>query len=121
MCWWGSIPKWQQVGQMNLNPIAAGIAQVPEASEHTSIKERVDHVKAQGRTDDLKATSEGSIAGSTASAGLEELHWLCPIEDRRRIDSLREGMLEGIALGSYLCLVVYAGRLFREGKAMISR
>jgi len=39
---------------IDLNPVAAGIAQVPEASEHTSIKERVDHVKAQGPTDDLK-------------------------------------------------------------------
>src|SRR5262249_33806859 len=39
---------------IDLNPVAAGIAAVPEASEHTSIKERVDHVKAQGRTMDLK-------------------------------------------------------------------
>jgi hypothetical protein len=106
---------------IDLNPLAAGITQVPEASAHTSIKERVDHVKAQGRTDDLKAASEGSIAGSKASTGLEELHWLCPIEDRRRIDSSREGMLEGLPLGSYLMLVDYTGRLFREGKAMISR
>jgi hypothetical protein len=106
---------------IDLNPVAAGIAEVPEASQHTSVKERVDHVKAQGRTEDLKAASEGSIAGSKASAGLEDSHWLCPIEDRRRIDSSREGMLEGFSLGSYLLLVDYSGRLFREGKAMISR
>ncbi len=30
-------------------------------------------------------------------------------------------MLEGFSLGSYLMLVDYTGRLFREGKAMISR
>jgi hypothetical protein len=41
-------------------------------------------------------------------------------EDRRRIDSSREGMIEGFSLGSYLLLVDYTGRLFREGKAMIS-
>jgi hypothetical protein len=29
--------------------------------------------------------------------------------------------LEGFSLGSYLTLVEYTGRLFREGKAMISR
>jgi hypothetical protein len=29
-------------------------------------------------------------------------------------------MLEGIALGSYLILVDYTGRLFRDGKAIIS-
>ncbi len=44
------------------------------------------------------------------SAGCENLlksssHWLCPIEDRRRLDSAREGMLEGFSLGSYLLLV----------------
>jgi len=106
---------------IDLNPVAAGIAEVPETSKHTSIKERVDHVKAQGRTEDLKAAGAGSVAGSKASAGLEESQWLCPIEDRRRIDSTREGMLEGFSLGSYLLLVDYSGRLFREGKATISR
>jgi REP element-mobilizing transposase RayT len=106
---------------IDLNPVAAGIAEVPEKSEHTSIKERVDHVKAQGRTEDLKAAQHGSVAGSKASAGLEESHWLCPIEDRRRLDSSREGMLDGFSLGNYLLLVDYTGRLFRNGKAALSR
>ncbi len=55
------------------------------------------------------------------SARLDESPWLCPIEDRRRLDSAREGMLEGFSLGNYLLLVDYTGRLFREGKAAISR
>jgi len=46
---------------------------------------------------------------------------LCPIENRRRLDSSREGMLEGFSLGNYLLLVDYTGRLFREGKAALSR
>ncbi len=106
---------------IDLNPVRAGNAAVPETSEHTSIKERVDHVKAQGRTEDLKAAQQGSVAGSHAAAGLEESHWLCPIEDRRRLDSAREGMVEGFSLGSYLLLVDYTGRILREGKAAISR
>jgi hypothetical protein len=106
---------------IDLNPVAAGIARAPETSKHTSVKERVDHVKAQRRTADLKAARGGSLAGRKASAGLEESHWLCPIEDRRRLDSAREGMLEGFSLGSYLLLVDYSARLFREGKARISR
>ena len=106
---------------IDLNPVAAGVAEVPEASEHTSIKERVEHVEAQGRAEDLKAAQKGSVAGSEAAAGLEESIWLCPIEDRRALDSPREGMLEGFSLGSYLLLVDYTGRLFREGKAAISR
>jgi REP element-mobilizing transposase RayT len=106
---------------IDLNPVAAGIAAAPEASPYTSIKTRVQHVKDQDRTADLAAAQGGSVAGSYASGGLEEALWLCPIEDRRRLDSSREGMLEGFSLGSYLLLVDYTGRLFRDGKAAISR
>ena len=49
----------------------------------TSIKERVDSLsRRRSRTEDLKAARTGSVAGSAASAGLEESHWLCPIEDQ---------------------------------------
>jgi REP element-mobilizing transposase RayT len=106
---------------IDLNPVAAGIVTVPEASPYTSIKTRVEHAADQGRTADLQAAEHGSVAGSCASAGIEEALWLCPIEDRRGLDSSREGMLEGFSLGSYLLLVDYTGRLFREGKATISR
>jgi hypothetical protein len=69
----------------------------------------------------MAAARDGSVAGSAAAAGLEESLWLCPIEDRRGLDSSREGMIEGFSLGNYLLLVDYTGRLFREGKATISR
>ena len=42
------------------------------------------------------------------------------IEDRRRFDSPREGMFEGLSIGNYLLLVDFTGRVFREGKARIS-
>src|SRR5271167_2721823 len=77
--------------------------------------------KPRARPPQLEAAADGSVAGSVAAAGLEESLWLCPIEDRRRLDSAREGMLEGFSLGNYLLLVDYTGRLFREGKAAISR
>jgi hypothetical protein len=105
---------------IDLNPVAAGIAEVPEASPYTSIKRRVEHVEAQGQTARLKAAAAGSVAGSRAAGGLEESLWLCPIEDRRRLESSREGMLEGLSVGSYILLVDYTGRLFRQGKAAIS-
>ena len=104
---------------IDLNPVAAGIAEVPEASKYTSITQRVEHVQQQGRTGDLQAARDGSVAGCRAAAGLEEGLWLCPIEDRRKLGSPREGMLEGFSLGNYLLLVDYTGRLFREGKALI--
>ena len=90
---------------IDLNPVAAGIVKVPEASPHTSIKTRVEHLHAQNRADDLQAAKGASVAGSRASDGLEESLWLCPIEDRRRLDSSREGMLAGFSLGNYLLLV----------------
>ena len=82
--------------------------------------QRVEHVKAPDRTSDLKAAEQGSVAGSNASGGLEESLWLCPIEDRHEVDSAREGMLAGLSLGSYLLLVDYTGRVFRDGKTVIS-
>jgi hypothetical protein len=50
-----------------LNPVAAGIAAVPEASAHTSNKQRVEHVKEQGRIEDPNGAETGSVAGSTAA------------------------------------------------------
>lgn len=105
---------------IDLNPVAAGIAPTPEESDHTSIKERVEHVRAQRRLGDLRAARRGAAAGSRAAGDLEEALWLCPIEDRRRIDSRREGMIEGFSLGNYLLLADYTGRLYRAGKARIS-
>jgi REP element-mobilizing transposase RayT len=117
---------------IDLNPVAAGIVDVPEASPHTSITTRVEHVKEQGRLADLTTAGTAIAPGpnraeanshglqplalaSNASVGLEESIWLCPVEDRRYLDSSREGMLGGFSLGNYLLLVDYTGRLLRDG------
>jgi REP element-mobilizing transposase RayT len=105
---------------IDLNPVAAGIAAAPETSRHTSVRRRVRHVKAQGKLAVLKAAERGSVAGSRAAGNVEEGLWLCPVEDRRRQGSTREGMLEGFSLGSYLLLVDYTSRLRRQGKARVS-
>jgi REP element-mobilizing transposase RayT len=105
---------------IDLNPVAAGIATAPESGEHTSIKQRVENVVGQGQVGSLREAERGSVAAAVASSGVEESHWLCPIEDRRGQDSAREGMVAGFTLGSYLLLVEYTGRLFRAGKASIS-
>ncbi len=85
---------------IDLNPVAAQVAKTPETSEHTSIKQRLKHVEAQGTTAQLEAAKNGSVAGSRAAAGLEDSLWLCPIEDRRGLDSTREGMMQSFSLGS---------------------
>jgi REP element-mobilizing transposase RayT len=106
---------------IDLNPLAAGMSQLPEKSEHTSIKARVDHCREKGRIDDLEAAKEGSVAGVKAAKGLESGLWLCPIEDARERGAKRPGLLDGFSLGSYLQLVDYTSRLVRRGKARVSR
>jgi hypothetical protein len=91
-----------------------------QAWSDEEIQQRLEHVEAQGKTAQLEAAKDGSAAGAQASADLEESLWLCPIEDRRGLDSTREGMIQGFPLGSYAKLVDYTGRLFRQGKASIS-
>jgi REP element-mobilizing transposase RayT len=106
---------------IDLNPVAAGIAATPEASPHTSIRQRVAHVRELGKLESLKQAAKGSVAGSRAAGKIEESHWLCPLEDRRSKGSTREGMLENFSLGSYLLLVDYTSRLYRSGKARVSQ
>jgi REP element-mobilizing transposase RayT len=105
---------------IDLNPVATQVANTPETSDYTSTKRRLDHVEAQDATARLEAAKDGSVAGSRAAVGLENALWLCPIEDRRGLDSTREGMMPGFSLGSYVQLVDYTGRVFRQGKASIS-
>jgi hypothetical protein len=57
---------------IDLNPVAAKVAETPETSDYTSIKQRVDHVATSGQTAQLEAARAGSVAGSRAVAGLEE-------------------------------------------------
>jgi hypothetical protein len=104
---------------IDLNPVAAGVAATPETSPHTSLRQRVRHARECGKLEALKAAARGSVAGSHAAGKLEEAHWLCPLEDRRRKDSAREGMLENFSLGTYLLLMNYTSRLAREGKARV--
>ena len=125
---------------IDLNPVAAGIAATPETSRHTSVRQRVRHVRSKGKLSQLKAAASGSVAGSRAAGRVEQDHWLCPLEDRRSLSKsgrakktdtsktgthqpgeIREGMLAGFSLGSYLLLVDYTGRLCRNGKARVSR
>jgi hypothetical protein len=98
------------------------LSDVGGGSSHrdTSIKQRLDHIDTQDATIRLTAAKEGSVAGSRAAVGLEDSLCHCPIEDRRGLDSTREGMLQGFSLGSYVQLVDYTGRLFRQGNASIS-
>jgi hypothetical protein len=49
----------------------------------------------------MGTAKDGSAAGPRAAAGLNDSLWLCPIEDRRELDSTREGMMQGLSLASF--------------------
>jgi hypothetical protein len=40
---------WSDPAYINLNPVAAKVAQTLEMSAYTSVKQRVDHVRAEGK------------------------------------------------------------------------
>jgi REP element-mobilizing transposase RayT len=105
---------------IDLNPVAAGLAELPETSEHTSIKARVEHVQAAGQIEEVVAATGVDRPARPLASDPEAGLWLCPVEDRRARGAAREGMLEGLTLGHYLQLVDYTGRMFRAGKAIIS-
>jgi hypothetical protein len=105
---------------IDLNPVAAGICGLPEHSPYTSIKERVEHLIAQGRLHDVAQIRNGSVAAQRVSEGIEQDHWLIPIEDQRSQGSSREGIKEGFTLGQYLMLIDCMSRKVREGKVNLS-
>jgi REP element-mobilizing transposase RayT len=105
---------------IDLNPVAAGIAKLPEKSLFTSIKERVENIIAQGRLQDVSEIRNGSVAAQNVSEGIEEEHWLVPIEDRRSQGAKRAGIKDGFTLGQYLMLIDCISRKVRDGKANVS-
>ena len=97
---------------IDLNPITADVAAIPETSPYTSIKARVDHVAAQGKLEILR---DGSRYASQMN--LEKGHWLFPIQDRRNLNGKGPaGLIRGLSLSGYLQLVNWSSRLIHPGK-----
>jgi hypothetical protein len=104
---------------IDLNPLAAGIALLPEISPYTSITRRVEHCCPELTREDFEAGMRGVVAENLPSGEIEQSHWLCPLEDRRRQGAPREGVSAGFSLPKYLLLLDETSRLFREGKARV--
>ncbi|SIO28058.1 hypothetical protein SAMN05444166_3448 [Singulisphaera sp. GP187] len=100
---------------IDLNPVAAGLAETPEHSEHTSLRERLDHARSQ----DASATLSDDLSTRTDDPGQEEGLWLAPLNDRRESEPGRVGLVSGFTLSCYLRLVDAASRLSRDGKASL--
>ncbi len=89
---------------VDLNPIRAKIAQTPEGSEHTSIRERIV------QQFDLAEAIKGQPLASPFDLPLAEL---AKFEDAVTIHD-QQGIL--YSLSDYLQLVDYTGRIIRKGK-----
>ena len=108
---------------IDLNPVAAGVAKTPETSRHTSVRQRVANVRQKGKIQQLKKSKTESFSDRKRLLGnVEQNHWLIPIENRKaKSAEAREGMIEGLTLSCYLQIVDYTSRVFREGKARVSK
>ncbi len=83
---------------VDLNPVRTNIASTPEASEHTSVKRRVDAAKSEGRVEGVRGKQ--------------------PVSLQRFAGNPRLDMPEGLPfrLTDYLELVDWTGRQIREDK-----
>jgi REP element-mobilizing transposase RayT len=89
---------------VDLNPVAAGLAAIPEESDHTSIKARVQYCRNQGEMDNLKQalgqTAKGCTLAPARACQLERQVWLCPFVDvptESDATPERQGMFRGFS------------------------
>ena len=117
---------------IDLNVFAAGLSELPEDSPHTSLRQRVRYRKQWREIKDLGLERQSTDVRAMATLDVQRSvdikdseafsFWLCPIQDRRHIDSnARPGLMDGFSLESYLRLIDWTSRIVRKGKAHISR
>lgn len=103
---------------IDLNPVAAGLTDVPENGPYTSLKQRVDHLLTISKSTDLTGVLSSCPPHATDHGAKVDDLWLIPIEDKA--GESREGMIQGFTLAHYLLLIEYTGGLHRPGKASLS-
>jgi len=92
---------------VDLNPIRAGLAAMPEDSDFTSIQQRIRAWQKENMPTAPAQSSQVILAGGDSSAE----NWLCPIKS----DSQRRGILS-ISEEQYFDLVDKSGRELRSRK-----
>ena len=97
---------------VDLNPVRAGIAETPEASDHTSIQARI-RAWADASNDAIEANADDT--GDAANGGRDEadLPQLLPFRGPDRADAPDH---LPFSLADYLELVDWAGRAVRDDK-----
>ncbi len=95
---------------VDLNPVRAGLADTPETSEFTSVRERFES-ECAARGESAKQKSES--ADQKEPNPQQTAAWLTPVED---IVADEEFGCWGVSLAEYLELVDVTGRMISEGK-----
>ncbi|MBF0527962.1 MAG: transposase [Deltaproteobacteria bacterium] len=103
---------------VDLNPIRAGLADRPEHSEYTSVLDRIQ--SREMRQDCWQAKDPAANHPDLTSdspvdrqAALLPDHWLCPLDDKKSVDT--SGILP-LSTDQYLDLVDWTGRQMRLDK-----
>lgn len=104
---------------IDLNPVAAGIVDVPEAAEYTSFRQRFENAIRSPAFNLMVDRYEDCALYEKDLIGIEESLWLLPIENCSDA-AVANGMFDEVTLVQYMILVDEAGRLPRVGKASIS-
>jgi hypothetical protein len=100
---------------IDLSPVAAGIADLPEAALYTSVRLRVEWSRAHGITDALVAARRDGPIHLREGGRFAEGHWLYPIEDRGSHSAGCAGMFERMSLGAYFLVLDQTARLIGPG------
>lgn len=104
---------------IDLNPVAAGIVDLPEKAEFTSFRLRFENAVRSNLFPEMADRFNRCLVDGIGCFKAESSLWLISIENRSE-DGSCDGMFDGLSLIQYMILVDEAGRLPREGKASIS-
>ncbi len=101
---------------IDLNPLAAGVVEVPEEAVFTSLYQRLHHIRNRDELEHLTNLRDMDSSDIGAARRLEQDLWLCPIEDNGVCRGPRHGLYEGFTIVHYLRLIDATSRRFRVGK-----
>jgi len=94
------------MGYVDLNPVRAGIAKTPEASDYTSIRQRLR------KTCELRAAIQEMLSNNELQAFNHPIRPLLPFSDEER----QQGASLPMHFKDYLMLLDMTGRIMRPDK-----
>ena len=112
---------------VDLNPIRAALAELPELSDYTGAKDRIDDLRERSKKRGLSAMLDRATHDWERSGRRKHSGWMSPLEINEKSDPVgpnpsscgRRASLKGflsMSLARYLELLDWTGRQIRSGK-----